>query len=285
MTRILALLVFVSAQVSGSDFKPNIGPDLESITVTCGDVTMLLRQASQWTPGRFDYKGKPMTTEKSAYGTVFSFPETGFIGTAHLENEPEELKSLRFYADDQEIPTPTSEITAKTFRLERESKIRTFQLTNVIEIQDNKISETATIKTDEATPLKLVYHFMHAWKPTCSAFISAAEGESETLKDTDDVARLFYINQPVDWMAIYEPESSQYAVSRLIQFPDEAKPFSKLWNVPGTYRKYYLQSFSNATVPAGFEGTWKMVTAFGSSSVEDWTDKAKGLAGSLESTR
>ncbi|WP_146848714.1 hypothetical protein [Brevifollis gellanilyticus] len=67
-------------------FKPNMGPELPRITVNCGEVGMLLRQASQWTPGRLDFRGKAMTTESSAYGTVFSFPDIGFIGTGHLEN-------------------------------------------------------------------------------------------------------------------------------------------------------------------------------------------------------
>ena len=42
-------------------FKPNLGPDLPTITVTCGDVSLVLRQASQWTPARIDYKGKALS--------------------------------------------------------------------------------------------------------------------------------------------------------------------------------------------------------------------------------
>jgi hypothetical protein len=86
------LLLFVTASRSKEPFKPKLGPDLPAITVSCGDVSLLLRQASQWTPRRIDFRGHAMTTERSAYGTVFSFPDCGFIGTAHLENEPEPLK-------------------------------------------------------------------------------------------------------------------------------------------------------------------------------------------------
>jgi len=40
-----------------------------------------------------------MTSEKSAYGTVFAYPDIGSIGTAHLENEPEEFQSLSIILD------------------------------------------------------------------------------------------------------------------------------------------------------------------------------------------
>ena len=269
-----------------SGFEPNLGPDLESVTVSCDDVTVLFRQASQWTPGRFDYKGRPMTTEKSAYGTVFSFPEIGFIGTAHLENEPEKLLSLRFLINEIETPEPRRLINCETFRLERVSKIRNFLLTNIIEIRDNRIYETATVKAESDIPLKLVYHFMHAWKPSCSHFLYRSDSDPDAemsieLLDDDSVAKKFYIERPVEWVALFEPQSSQFGVSRLLESPEEAKPFSRIWNVPGTYRKYYLQSFSNATVPAGFEGTWQMVTAFGESEFEQWENSARELAAAL----
>lgn len=51
--------------------------------------------------------------------------------------------------------------------------------------------------------------------------------------------------------------------------------------MPGTYRKFYLMCFSNETVPAGFEGTWKMVTAFGAADAESWKAEAKKLAAGL----
>jgi hypothetical protein len=54
-----------------------------------------------------------------------------------------------------------------------------------------------------------------------------------------------------------------------------------IWNVPGSYRKFYLKCFENATVPLGFKGTWRMVTAFGSSDAEGWESAARKLANEL----
>lgn len=280
----LALTGFVSAKES---FKPNLGPELPRITVTCGDVTLLLRQATQWTPGRIDFRGTAMTTESSAYGTVFSFPDVGFIGTAHLENEPEKLQSLDFFLDDQRIAAPAAELKGGTFRLERKSRIRAFDLANVTEIKDQRLYETTTVHTAEAVPLKLVYHFMHAWRPTVSAFLAGSEIMPEhtisgPLRDDAEVAKKFYINQRVDWMAVYEPQSGQFAVSRLLQAPELGGHIATIWNVPGTYRKFYLKCFSGATVPAGFTGTWRMVTAFGASPPETWETAARALAAQLQ---
>ena len=277
--RLSLLFVITGLCFAKEPFKPNLGPDLPTITVSCGDVTLLLRQATQWTPGRIDFRGQAMTTERSAYGTVFSFPDVGFIGTAHLENEPEKLQSLAFFVDGKQVTEPAAEMKGVSFRFERKSRIRAFELTSIFEIKDNQLHETTTVHTDEAVPLKLVYHFMHAWTPSVSAFLT--ENDSGALRDDSEVAKKFYINKRVDWMAVYEPKSSQFGVSRLMQAPEIGGHVSAIWNVPGTYRKFYLKCFNNATVPAGFTGTWRMVTAFGASDAAGWEKAATTLASEL----
>ena len=286
MKRLLVFAFVVGTTWAAEPFKPNLGPDLPRFTVTCGDVALLMRQQSQWTPGRIDFRGAPMTTERSAYGTVFSFRDVGFIGTAHLENEPEKLESLAFFLDDQPLATPTPELKGKSFRYERRSRIRSFDLTCVVELKGNRLHETTTIHTAEEAPLKLVYHFMHAWQPTVSAFAAGIDAAPEKviaspLRDGDDTARKFFVSERVDWVAVFEPKSEQFAVSRLLAAPEKGAHISMIWNVPGSYRKYYLKCFDNDTVPAGFTGTWKMVTAFGSGSAETWEKSARALAGKL----
>ena len=291
MRPIIFSLVLISAAAwSKEPFKPNLGPNLPTVTVSCGDMTLLLRQASQWTPGRIDFRGSAMTTERSAYGTVFSFPDVGFIGTAHLENEPEKLQSLAFFLDDKPVAVPAAELKGQSFRFERQSRIRSFDLTNVVKIRNNRLHETTTVHTAAAVPLKLVYHFMHAWTPTVSAFLAGNDAMPEKiisgpLRDDDDTARNFFINERVDWMAVYEPKSGQFAVSRLLAAPEQGEHISMLWNVPGSYRKFYLKCFDNATVPAGFTGTWRMVTAFGAASPAEWETQARKLAQTLRVER
>ena len=40
------------------------------------------------------------------------------------------------------------------------------------------------------------------------------------LHDAGETARKFFINERVDWMAVYEPQSGQFAVCRLLQAPE-----------------------------------------------------------------
>ncbi len=271
--------------LKAEEFRPNLGPDLERITVECGNLTLLLRQKSQWTSGRIDFRGVAMTTEKSAYGTVFNFPEVGFIGTAHLENEPEDLQSLAFFVDGE--PTdPQSILRGDSFRFERDSRVRGFRLKNTIDLKNDRLYETATVSNLEAIPLKLVYHFMHAWTPSVSALIAGNDDSAELIRqelgDGAEVTRKFYVQERVDWIAVFEPDSGQFAVSRLLAAPQAGDHISKVWNVPGTYRKYYLKCFLNNTVPADFSGTWKMVTGFGEADAASWETAARGLAVQLK---
>ncbi len=287
MKNLLCLLALTTALHAAKPFVPNLGPNLPTITVTCGQVSLLLRQTSQWTPGRIDYRGKAMTTERSAYGTVFSFPDCGFIGTAHLENEPEPLESLAFILDGKPVEKPEAVLKGQTFRFERKSRVRDFELTCITELKNDRLYETTTVRTAKAVPLKLVYHFMHAWAPSVSAFCAGADADaaktlSGPLNDGDDTARKFFINQRIDWMGVFEPKSSQFGVSRLLSAPDQGEHIAMIWNVPNSYRKFYLKCFNNATVPAGFKGTWRMVTAFGASDAVGWEKAASELADALE---
>lgn len=282
----LLLAFSIECLPAAEGFPRGIGPDLPSITVSCRDVTLLLRQASQWTPGRIDFRGVAMTTERSAYGTVFSFPGTGFVGTAHLENEPENLQSLAFSLDGKPVETPAAQLEGRAFRFERRSRVRGFDLTCVTEIQNNQLHETTTVHAREAVALQLVYHFMHAWAPSVSAFLAGNDATrdqviSGPLHDGGDMARKFFINQRVDWTAVYEPKSGQFAVSRLLAAPEQGGHVSMIWNVPGSYRKFYLKCFENQTVPADFTGTWRMITAFDSGTPDNWKKTASALAARL----
>ena len=284
--RLLLFFALTTVLHAAKPFVPNLGPDLPTINVTCGEVSLLLRQTTQWTPGRIDFRGQAMTTERSAYGTVFSFPDCGFIGTAHLENEPEPLQSLAFILDGKPVEKPTAVMKGQTFRFERKSRIRDFELSCIVELKNNQLHETTTVRTAKAVPLKLVYHFMHAWAPSVSAFCAGTDAEpaktlSGPLHDSDDTARKFFINQRIDWMAVFEPKSGQFGVSRLLSAPELGGHIATIWNVPGSYRKFYLKCFNNATVPAGFEGTWRMVTAFGASDAGGWEKAATTLASEL----
>ncbi|MDF1814169.1 MAG: hypothetical protein P1V20_18335 [Verrucomicrobiales bacterium] len=282
----VALLGLLGAVSKGAEYSPGTGPDREEIWVHCGDVSLLLRRKTQWTPGRFDFRKVAMTTHRSAYGTVFNYRGTGFIGTGHFENEPEELQEVRFFMDGQRVDQPEQKLVGETFRFERVSKIRDFSLKNWIELRNGRIYETTSIATKVEVPLKLVYNFMHAWKPSVTQFVAGRDDDPDNpvsglFRNDPEKDRGFHISKSVDWVGVYEPESRQFAVSRILKSPEGVKEISMIWNVPGTYRKYYHTSFQNTSVPAGFSGTWKMVTAFGTAEPEQFQAAARKLAGAL----
>lgn len=285
-TRNLSLLLALPSLVAGTEpLRPGAAtlPERDRVTIRCGDIALLLRRKSQWTPGRIDFRGAPMTTERSAYGTVFSFPGVGFIGTGHLENEREPIESLSFVLDGRQVENPGETLEGGRFRFERVSRVRAFRVHGIVRIENDRLLESVTVSTDEAVPLKLVYHFMHAWRPTVNAYLAGRDDAPEpvargSLEDGEEVTRKFSINERVDWIAVYEPDSGQFAVSRLLEAPERGGHVSMIWNVPGTYRKYYLKCFQNETVPAGFSGTWRMVTGFGVADPNGWEDAARALA-------
>ena len=88
-----------------------------------------------------------MTTERSAYGTVFSFPGVGFIGTAHLENEPEQLQSTQWFMDTLAVDAANHMAATHKIRFLRKSKIRAFETTSEWLIQKDRLYETV-----EASP-------------------------------------------------------------------------------------------------------------------------------------
>lgn len=261
-------------------------PAAGRIEVRCGAVGLLFRESSQWTPGRIDYRDAALSTERSAYGTVFRLRDVGFIGTGHLEVEPEELLDLAIHADGERLAAPGAEISAnESFRFHRVSRVRGLRLESTVAVAGDRLYERAIVVGDEATPLELVYHFMHAWNPKVGSYLAGTDGEgvvaSGRFADTEEAARLFHVQAPVDWVAVQDPATRRYAVSRLLAYPAEAGQDSQIWNVPGTYRKYYLTSFRNVVVPAGFRGVWEMVTDFGESDEEGWEDAASALAEAL----
>ena len=47
LMRLLLFFALSTVLQAAKPFVPNLGPDLPTITVTCGEVSLLLRQASQ----------------------------------------------------------------------------------------------------------------------------------------------------------------------------------------------------------------------------------------------
>ena len=261
----------------------------EHLSVKCGDLSVNFEGPQRrWTIENIHFRDVLVAPQNGASGTVFNFPGIGFIGTAHHENETEPVDDLRFFLDGEtlegEIP---AELRGDTFRLQRKSHVKNFTLEGAVELRDNRIWETAKVRLPAAAdpvPLKLVYHFMHPWHVDSTHYMAGRDGEvvhSGELDRSESEDRKFYVNQEVDWIAIYNANTRTYLVSYLLEKPAIGSSIAAIWNVNDAYRKFYLRCFTNDTVPSGFEGTWRMVTGFGDAEQVDWEEAVTELAREL----
>ena len=260
----------------------------EHISVKCGDLAINFEGPTRrWTIENIKFRDVLVAPGRGASGTVFNFPDIGFIGTAHHENETEPVDDLKFFIDDKPLNEVPAELSGDTFRLERQSHVKNFSLEGQVEIRDNRLWETASFQLPadaEPVPLKLVYHFMHPWHVDSTHYMAGRDGEiivKGELGGDEEQNRKFFVNQEVDWIAIYNQNTKTYLVSYLLEKPDVGTSVATIWNVHGAYRKFYLRCFTNDTVPAGFDGTYKMVTGFGVAEADEWKAAATALANTL----
>jgi len=284
-----------------------VGP--AALKILCDDVLIRIDGPMKWTINRVEYKGTPLWIENSACGTVFGFPGIGWIGTGHLADRKdgaEDVLKLRMWLDDKELswpagkgflsselqlclngkPLPSSVelVKGKQFKQHKISRILNFDVNCIIQLRHNRLYEETTISTRREAPINLVYNFTHAWTSTATAFLSGKDGGEEIageLKDSNDVANTNFINKDMDWVAVYDGPSGKGVVSRLLARPLLGGAVSFVRNCPKIYRKYALMSFVNETVPAGFTGTYKMVTGFFEASADKWQPMARKLAHDL----
>jgi hypothetical protein len=285
----LVTLIFVAATIFTATAEDNPAWP-ENLSVKCGDLAVNFEGPKRrWTIENIRFRDVLVAPENGASGTVFNFPDIGFIGTAHHENETEPVDDLGFFLDGKKVEKVPAELSGESFRLQRKSHVKNFTLEGEVELRDNRIWETATFRLPadvDPVPLKLVYHFMHPWHVDSTHYMAARDGEvvhSGELDRSEETNRKFYVNEEVDWIAIYNANTKTYLVSYLLEKPDVSTAIAAIWNVNGAYRKFYLRCFTNDTVPSGFEGTYRMVTGFGVAEQSEWEEAARSTAGKLKS--
>jgi hypothetical protein len=255
-----------------------------SVTAACGGVTVRIDGPKMWTLSRIEFRGTRLGIEDSAYGTVLNFPEVGFVGSAHRDGGVEQAQEVEFFLDGRRLDAPGNTLTGRSFRVSKRSSIRDVALQTDVALGNDRIEERVVVRTEHAVPMRFGYHFMHAWTPSATAYAAGRAGEPEVageLRDDAEFNRQFYVNREMDWIAVYDGPSGKGAVSRLLERAPLGGAMMKLWNVPGVYRKFYLQSFTNQELPAGFSGTYVMRTGFFETGADEWRAAARELARAL----
>jgi len=275
------LLIMASLHAQTSKDMP------ASIPVRCGNLAVRFEGAKFWTLNRIEYKGTLLCIDYpgSHYGSVVKFPGIGFIGTGHRENEDEKVLALRCFVDGEQVEAQAvaAQDAVKTFRIERETMIRDLLFTNAIEVRNDRIYESVALKSAKEVPVDLIYNFMHPWTTEARYFLAGTDdGDEQKGAFTD--SKEYMVNAEMDWSAVYAPSLGKGIVSRLLAKPDAGGAETLLWDVPNRYRKFYLRSFATEyeSIPAGFEGEYKLVTGFFEADKEGWEQAARELAEELQ---
>ena len=261
---------------------------LMAVNISCGDILVRIDGPKMWTLSRIEYQGVLLGIEDSAYGTTLKFPGIGFIGSEHKLDRPdgcEEVKSLDFYLDDKRICSPDNTLRGARFTLQKTSRILDVTIKNTTQIHDNRIYESATVQTTRDVTLEVAYHFMHAWTPTVKAFLACSSDGPENqveFEQAEGGKPQQHIVKNADWIAFYDAPSGKGVVSKLLQAPDVGGADALIVDAPNVYRKCYLMCFNNKTIPAGFNGTYRMMTGFFEAAPTNWLSAAQTLASELK---
>jgi hypothetical protein len=270
----------------------------QSVTANIGDVTIRIDGALlRWTPGRIEYKGALMAVEGSVFSTVVSYPGAQHLGVSHYidlpghagEVEKENISSVQFFLDDKLVQnaSPTVQLKGKSFRLERRSTIRSFEVFSRVSVSDGVLLQWARIKTPKAAELQTLWAMAVPWNTTMTEFLFGRGNDA--LKDgrfnTSTTKPSEGLEKNVTWLAVYDPVGGKGGVTRVLQKPADADAWFQYTDAPVAYRKQRLMSFVGKTVPAGFDGTYCMVTGFFEASPTEWKSVAKRRATELAGVR
>lgn len=251
----------------------------KEIVATVGDLGVRFESRSFWTLYRIDYRGTRLCLDRfgSHYGSVVHFPGVGFIGSGHTENEDEQILDLKLFVDGQPVERPAVTVECKDLRLTKRSRIRALVLDSDLQVGDNRIIEDVRLRADEATPVSLIYHFMHPWTNTATEYCAELLDGSrvEGLFDGDQKQK---INQATRWSAIYDGPSGKGAVTYVLLVPEDGAWRTRYWDISDRYRKHYFATFLGQTVPAGKEFHYRVVTVPFEAPADRWKAEAARMA-------
>lgn len=308
----LLLLIFIFFRPEISAAEKSLERSVESqswppvLSVRAGQLRIQILGERFWTLSGIEFQGRTMAVESSAFGTAINFRGDGFLGSAHKldvpgrigEVEEERVTDLQIEVDQSNLSFPVTEqeIQCREFQLRRTSSIRSFTLNSELRLQDGRIDETVTITAGKAADLKIMYPLMYAWSSSMKFWLmSDSEGilREGAFSEAEQGDSSVVYQQMAKWLAVYDPESKTGAVTvvspvSVSRSTDVAEAFLpeeyavQIVDAPNVYRKLYLVSFSDRTVPEGFRGTYRMKTAFMTAEQGEWQTAAKQIAEQIQ---
>ncbi len=279
-TRGLAVVFLLLCVLSHGEEGPGGAPTgwPQEFAAEVGPLGVRFESRSFWTLYRIDYKGERLGLDKwgSHYGSVAKFPEVGFIGSGHRENEDEEVLELSLDVDGVTQVIPQASYQCKTLTLVKRSKIRSLRLKTSVESGAGKIIEDVELQAETPTPVNLIYHFMHPWTPAMTHFFAETMDGREVFGEFDDDKRQ-EIDQPTRWSAVYNADERNGVFTGVLIAPP-AHWRTRYWDVPDRYRKHYFTTFMDETIPPGPVFHYRIVTIPFEAPLESWKSLARELA-------
>lgn len=282
----LTVLISVIA-VSFNAFSAEKIQAPQSFFLSSGDLKIRFDSATFYNMKRIEYKSKLVGVDSpgTCYGTVFKFPDLGFIGSGHIDNgNMENLEHLELYQDGKAVNLETlnnnSELKGKEFKLLRRSLINGIRISNVIIIANNIIDEKITFSAVQDIKLSLVYNFMHPFTTEMDQFsVMTPAGKKEKGTFTGDGK--FPFQNEFEWVAFFSSSLEICAASVLIENTCPGKSIAMIWDKPPRYRKFYLRSCQEQTAEKDQSISMRMRTAFAETTQREWESTAEKICNDL----
>lgn len=263
------------------------------VTVSVGEIRTRIDGPKLWTLSGIDFQNSLMATEDSAYGTVLTIRGVGHLGTAHFldvpgkpgEVEKENVTSLKLFVDDKPVASfqPTMELSGKSFRMERTSKIRAMDLVSTARIRDGVLTESVRFHAHDAIDLQGSYPFMYAWKHQTTHYVF---GDDEAIRQRGvfrtEGKTEWHVIKDATWMAEFDAATGKGCVCRYRQHPSSEKAWFLLVDAPKIYHKVTAYTLVDRVVPKGFEATYESAVGFFNATEKDWEAAAISKAKELK---
>lgn len=277
MKRILLMVVFCF--LAGNGFGDSPYPN--SVSIKCEKLDVRLDANKFWNINGVKYNNLSASVDLAGahWGTVFEFPEIGFIGSGHNDIELEQVLDIKMFTDGKYASAEEVDkgggIRCSEFRMTKTSKVKDISFNYVLEIKNNQLTESCQLTANKDIQLNRMYNFMHPWSEEMTDYhiMIAKDKTKQGEFKTDDT---FPYDGNFIWVALYNKKNHVGVVSKFTG--DTANLL--LWDRK-QYKKTYLSSFVKSTFVAGQIANYKMITAFFVAPPDEWLKIAEETASQL----
>ena len=280
------LIMMLMLVVLSSSGKGNIISKWpKDILVNSGNLQVRFESRSFWSLYRIEYKGKRIGTDFFGrhYGSVGLFKGIGFIGSGHVENDKEQVKTISIKVNGEKIDIPhTVYEKCNSFELSKISMVRSIQLTTTINITSDKIVETVIVEAFKPEKLNLFYHFMYPWAVTTTDYM-AELSDGKIIQNKFNGDKGFKIKKTVKWSAIFDDTMNTGAIIFISELPKGIRSFLKYWDRPYAYKKHYLQTMNGMKLKPGKKYRYQAIVVPFASTPDKWSEKVSEIVKEIKS--